>query len=463
MSLKTRFGLVIGAMVLFVVAATTGILYWTEKSFLAREAMERQETALAALSQVARESHLSQDDLMLINYVLSLPAKDPDILFAYVAAPDAKGVPQVLAHTIKDLSGVPLSTLPPSPPGSRVLRETVPQRPDAAAEAVLAVSQEKVAASVEASLSRTRKRIAGVTGVMVLLGLTASTALAISLTRPISRLAQGAGLLGQGKLGTRIPAEGSDEIAQLSREFNNMAHRLEKLDEMKKDFVSSVTHELKSPLAAIDSTLELILHESKKERDPSKWLEDVAAIRNHTGRLSRFVTDLLDLAKIEKGAFSIQRADLDVAETAREVTAFLSPLADKNGVSLRGPKDGAGLPRAFADSERVRQVFINLVSNALKFTPKGGTVSVEIAKSDNRLLCSVSDTGIGIKPEDLGRIFDKFEQVREARSAAQGPKGTGLGLSICKAIVEAHDGRIWAESEPGKGSKFCFTLPGGKA
>jgi signal transduction histidine kinase len=457
--LKTRFGLVVGSLVLLVVSATTGILFWSEKSFLFREAMERQETALHSLSQVARESHLSQDDLMLINYVLSLPAKNPDILFAYVAAPDPKGSVQVVAHTIKDLSGVPLSVLPPPPEGASVFQESVRHGDKDVAEAVLAVSSERIAASVESSLSRTRRRIVLVACVMVLLGLTASTVMAVSLTRPISRLADGAALLGQGRLGTRIQVSGSDEIALLSRQFNDMAARLEKLDEMKKDFVSSVTHELKSPLAAIDSTLELILHESRKDRGQAKWLEDVAAIRTHTGRLARFVTDLLDLAKIEKGSFSIQRTGLDLAEAAAEVVRFLSPLAEKNGVALAGPGDGAALPKAFADPERVRQVLTNLISNSLKFTPKGGSVSVALEQAPGGVLCTVADTGIGVKPEDLGRVFDKFEQVAEARSSARGPKGTGLGLSICKAIVEAHGGRIWAESCPGKGSRFRFTLP----
>ncbi|MBI4676963.1 MAG: HAMP domain-containing histidine kinase [Elusimicrobia bacterium] len=459
MTLKFRFGLVVGSLVLGVVATTTGFLYWTERSFLFREAMERQEISLRSLSQVARESHLSQDDLMLINYVINLPAKNPDVLFAYVVAPDAKGAPQVVAHSIKDLSGVPLSVLPPAPAGARVLRESVMDGSKSLAEAVVAVSQERVAASIEASLARTRKRIAAVTAAMVVVGLAASSVLAVSLTKPVSRLAQAAWLLGQGKLGTRIQASGSDEIAMLSREFNAMAAKLEKLDEMKKDFVSAVTHELKSPLAAIDSYLELILHESKTERDMRKWLSDIAVIRTHTDRLSRFVTDLLDLAKIEKGAFFIQKSPLDVASTAREVVRSLSPLAEKNGVSLQAPAEAPALPPADADAERIRQVFVNLVTNALKFTPQGGKVEVIVEPQEGRLLCRVSDTGVGIKPGDLGRIFDKFEQVKESRSLARGPKGTGLGLAICKAIVEAHDGRIWAESELGSGSRFCFTLP----
>ncbi|MBI5622222.1 MAG: HAMP domain-containing histidine kinase [Elusimicrobia bacterium] len=463
MNLKTRFGLVIGTLVLLVVGATSGILYWTEKSFLSHEALERQETSLRSLSQVARESHLSQDDLMLINYVLSLPEKNPEVLLAYVVVPDAKGVPQVAAHSIKDFTGVPLSALPPEPTGARVLRETVADGERAVAEVVVASSLDRVAASVEASLSRTRRRIAVTAAAMVLAGLAASTILAVSLTRPISRLAAAAGLLGQGKLRTRIPVEGSDEIARLSREFNAMAEKLERLDEMKKDFVSSVTHELKSPLAAIDSTLELIAHEQGKGRDPSRWLEDLAAIRTHTSRLSRFVTDLLDLAKIERGSFSVQRSDLDLAAAAREVVSFLSPLARKNGVALSGPSDGAGLARASADGERVRQVLVNLVSNALKFTPKGGSVSVTVSAESEGTVCSVSDNGIGIKASDLDRVFDKFEQVKEARAEARGPKGTGLGLSICKAIVEAHGGRIWAESVPGRGSTFRFTLPSGGA
>ncbi len=457
MSLKTRFSLVISGLVLFVVSATTGILYWTERGFLLSEVQEHEEEIVHSLAQVAVESHLSQDDLMLINFTAALPQRSPELAFAYVAAPGGKG-DLVLAHTRRDLSGTPAAGLPRPEGGVRVVRRAIDARGQPIGEAVAGFSEARAMDSVGRALGRTRQRILAVTMLMTLVGLAASVLLAVSLTRPISRLADAASSLGQGKLGTRIPAPGAGELGQLSREFNEMAAKLEQLDEMKRDFVSSVTHELKSPLAAIDSYLSLILHESKAPRDVSRWVEDISFIRGHTARLSRFVTDLLDLAKIEKGAFTLQKGSVELRPLADEVLRLLSPLAESNRVALDASELSRELPRVLADPERVRQVLTNLVSNALKFTPAGGRVSLT-AEAAAVLTIRVSDNGIGIAAKDLARLFQKFEQVKEARGAARGPKGTGLGLAICRAIVEGHGGRIWAESEPGRGSSFCFTLP----
>jgi HAMP domain-containing protein len=239
MTLRVRFSLIISALTLAVVAGTSGILYLSQKSSLLQEARRQEEKTLRSLAQVARESFLSQDDLMLINYAGSLPAGNPELEFAYLEQ-DGK----ILAHSKKALSGVSVSALAAPEAGIETLRAPVVVNGRAEASAVLGFSTARIRASVDAALSRTRKRILGVAGLMVVAGLAASLALAASLSRPISELARAATALGTGRLDTRIDASRSDELGLLAGEFNAMAGKLQRLDEMKKDFVSAVTHEL---------------------------------------------------------------------------------------------------------------------------------------------------------------------------------------------------------------------------
>lgn len=453
MTLRLRLSLVLGALAWAVAAGTAGVLYLSERNFLLSEAGERHEEALRSLAQVALESYLSQDDLMLINYTANLARTSPDLDFAYVVESE-----RLLAHSRKELSGLSTSELPARGPGSSELRSPVLVKGKPLAEAVVGVSQEKQRRHVDAALAKTRTRILYVAAAMFAVGLAAAALLAATLSRPISALAEAALEIGRGRLETRLPVSGSDELARLAGEFNSMAQKLQQLDELKRDFVAAVTHELKSPLAAIESYLSLMLYEESKPLDPARVKIDITAIRAHTGRLSRFVTDLLDLAKIERGAFSVSLQKTDLQAVCREAVEFLRPLGQEARVTLEAPGGGPYAPVA-ADPERLRQVLVNLLSNALKFTPPDGRISVALENSGEGLLCSVSDTGIGLAAEDLERIFDKFEQVRTSRAVARGHKGTGLGLSICRAIMDAHGGKIWAESRPGEGSRFCFTLP----
>lgn len=459
MPLKLRFSLVISGLVLAVVAGMGGSLYLAEKTFLMSESMAQQEEVVHALAQVARESLLSQDDLMLVNYTVELQKRNPALVFAYASAHGT-----VLAHTRRKFIGAPLSALPASEirtayEGLWMRKSDIVIKGRTEATVAAGFSSVKIAAAVEAALRRARHRILSAAGIVLMAGIAAAWMLAGTLTRPISRLAAGVAEIGRGKLGTRIEAGGRDEMGLLAREVNAMASKLQALDEIKKDFVSSVTHELKSPLAAIESYLALMLYENSKGRPASQWIQDIAYIQVQTARLARFVTDLLDLAKIERGSFALSKASISMEGVVAEVAQFMNPLARDAQVLLTTEFSPSPLPLVSADPERVRQVVVNLVSNALKFTPPKGTVTVGLRPDKTHMLCVVADTGIGIAAENQARIFDKFEQVRAAGQAPRGPRGTGLGLPICKSIVEAHGGKMWVDSEPGRGSRFSFTIP----
>ena len=234
---------------------------------------------------------------------------------------------------------------------------------------------------------------------------------------------------------------------------------------MKEDFVSAVTHELRSPLGAIESYLNLINEEINEGITPSTWQTYMERLRINTlQRLTRFVNDLLDVAALERGKVKLERQPLNLAILIQDVVAFYAvKLSEKKLVcETKIPK--IPLSNAWADPDKIRQVLVNLLSNAIKFTPENGCIElgVQDLPSEKRLRVYVKDSGLGIATEDQAKIFNKFEQVHAARQNIKGPKGTGLGLSICRALVELHGGILDVESQSGEGSCFLFPAPNAK-
>jgi len=228
------------------------------------------------------------------------------------------------------------------------------------------------------------------------------------------------------------------------------------LDRLKSQFVSSVTHELRTPLVATQKALDVILTKAAGpvNEDQARFL-DIA--RRNLERLYALINDILDLSKLEAGKMQMTFAPASVEKMIEEVCSSLGSWANSKGIQFV-KKVESGLPTVTMDANRIIQVLNNLVSNALKFTPQGGLVTVEAkSRGGQHVEISVQDTGIGIAKEDLEKVFERFLQVGERRQTDV--SGTGLGLSIAKEIVERHGGRIWAESEKGQGTKFSFVLP----
>ena len=230
--------------------------------------------------------------------------------------------------------------------------------------------------------------------------------------------------------------------------------KLTKLDRLKSDFLATVSHELRTPLAVMKEGVSLCLDGVLGEvtDDQCDVLTDTL---RHACRLEHLVTDLLDISKIEAGRIELHRSMIDISKIARNVGRDYKRLADKKGIiiNIAVPENPVKL---YADVDKVVQVFGNLVSNALRFTDSGGRVEIRVADDEEDVVCSVSDTGVGISKDDLPRLFSKFQQI--GRINGPGYRGTGLGLAIVKGLVERHGGTIGVESEQGKGSTFCFTL-----
>jgi PAS domain S-box-containing protein len=245
-------------------------------------------------------------------------------------------------------------------------------------------------------------------------------------------------------------------VAKDISEKKRFQRRLKELDRMKSDFVSNVSHELRTPLTAIKGSVDNMLDgiTGPLNEKQSRYLN---RIKSNADRLGRLITDLLDLSKIEAGKIDLRPAYVVVNLLAKEVVEILRSVAAEKLINLAvvSPEDNM---QAWGDKDKVVQILVNLVGNALKFTPLHGEITIAIEKLDAEWVkLSVADTGPGIPTEEAAKIFDKFYQVEQSNK--QKTRGTGLGLAISKALVDMHGGKIWVESGVDRGSVFSFTLP----
>ena len=245
-------------------------------------------------------------------------------------------------------------------------------------------------------------------------------------------------------------------LAKDITEKQRYERRLRDLDKMKSDFVSNVSHELRTPLTAIKGSADNMLDGITGPLN-EKQTRYLTRMKSNADRLTRLINNILDLSRIEAGKIDLKSASLSLVTLAQEVTESIRPVASDKLISLEvASLDGD--TSAWADRDKVAQVLTNLIGNAVKFTPPHGQVRVSIRKNGAGWSeISVADTGSGVPQEDAEKIFDKFYQVAQAGKHKSG--GTGLGLAISKVLVEMHGGKIWVESEPGRGSVFSFTLP----
>jgi len=263
---------------------------------------------------------------------------------------------------------------------------------------------------------------------------------------PLDDLLKAADQIGQGDYSARVQEKGPREVRRLARSFNEMASRLHFLDERRRDLLADVTHELRTPLTVIQGNLEGML-DGVYPADEA----NLQAVLDETNLLSRLVEDLRTLALTESGALQLKKEATDLSLLVRETADSFRAQAAAADVSLT-IEAGADLPWLDLDPGRVRQALTNLLANALRYTPAGGTVSVRYRQADGQAVIEVTDTGPGIPPEELPHVFERFY-----KSADSG--GMGLGLAIARKLTEAHGGAIHAESAPGAGTTMRVILP----
>lgn len=465
----TRVSLFISLLILVMVAGISAVFYFSERKVLVTEIQKRPLILVQNLRQVAQEWQTIKDDIMLLNY-LKLLRKTEGVRYGMVTRRDGT----VLAHTdsaqwdkvladpvsgqMAKLVGL-RQNVTADETGHPVVDMAMPigaESPDLLVR--VGFSKEYIDSQVDVVMAAHRKRLLVIFAVALLLGMALSLGLARTLIRPIRRLAEATAIIGRGKLDHVIPADSKDELGSLARDFNKMAVQLKELDQMKKDFVSNVTHELRSPLHSSRLYLGLFFKGGAGELTP-KQKEYLQIIDNNTVRLARFIDDLLDLAKMERGKLEIQKQEFGLTDVFKEMQSMFMPHAEQKKINFEiQPTEKT--PKVYGDPERTRQILINLLSNAFKFTPENGTIRIGAAVKDEKVAVSVSDSGMGIPADQLESIFNKFEQVKGVRTKlGSQQKGTGLGLAIVKSLAEAQGGTIRVESQLGKGSDFIFTVP----
>lgn len=275
------------------------------------------------------------------------------------------------------------------------------------------------------------------------------------VSRPLRRLSRAAWELAHGDLDSRVDVSGQDELADLSRYFNYMAERIQQSTRLQKDFVANVSHEIRTPLTSIEGFSQALLDDVvESEEDRKRYL---GIIGEESRRLMRVLNQLLALSRIDAGAWALHPAPLDLRSFLGELEEKYLPRAREAGVGLR-IEAPAGLTVIETDRDALEQVLLNLLDNALKFTPRGGEVAVSAGPlPGGGARIQVRDSGQGIPEEELESIFDRFTRVERSRSQRYG--GAGLGLAVCRELLQLMGGSIAAWSRPGEGSVFTVDLP----
>lgn len=289
-------------------------------------------------------------------------------------------------------------------------------------------------------------------GIAVLLSLLFSR----RVISPVQAMSLATQRIANGRYEERVQVNGEDELAQLAVRFNQMAEKLDQVESMRRRLIGDVSHELRTPLTAIKGSMEGLMDGILPAND-----ETFQQIHAEVDRLNRLVDDLQELSRVEARAYQLDIRRIDVSSLAQTVAKRLATRFESKHILLELELT-PDLPPVLADEDRAIQILTNLTGNALQYTPEGGRVTISAKQISDEVQITVRDTGIGIPPEHISHIFDRFYRVDKSRSRHAGG-GSGIGLTIASALVEAHGGRIWVESAgEGNGSTFTFTLASAK-
>ncbi|OGR75095.1 MAG: hypothetical protein A2X32_10385 [Elusimicrobia bacterium GWC2_64_44] len=437
MKIRTKITLLLSGVIALVVAGMILALVALERRQIAKAESERVSSVMASITRAAGESLSLRDDLLLLSYLRFQMKQAPEIEICLVTR---NGYTTILGKVSSDLEYRTVS--------ASVAGETVTVQAGFSKEFLREELRQENMALLAVSL--------GMAAIGLGLGFAGSVFISRKLSEPVAALSEAAGKLGRGDLDAEVAANGSDEIAELAGAFNNMASNIRESVRAKEDLLSTLTHELNNPLAGLKAYIALL-------RDPGR-IATIADTRqayetmaDAVGQMELTLSNALELFRTSaKPELDLEIVDL--AAMAREVTGLYSPVARSSHIDLKleAPEHGLSIT---ADRKLLRRVMVNLVSNALKYTPERGAISVTLSVKDGCAEFRVADNGYGISKEDQKHLFTKFYRVRGADGKKSKIPGSGLGLAIVKQAIELHRGKIGVESEKGKGSTFIVLLP----
>jgi signal transduction histidine kinase len=326
---------------------------------------------------------------------------------------------------------------------------------------VTAAKTDALTAQNASAYARSRHVFIAAAAGTIVLALLLGFALSWSLVGPIQQIDSRLAAIASGNFTGHVDVTNRDELGALAANVNRMNDELQRVyreletaSKHKSEFLANMSHELRTPLNAIIGFSQVLREGISGEINPkqAEYLDDILTSGNH---LLALINDVLDLSKVEAGQIELVVAPFSMRDALERGVSMVREQATRDGVQVTLHTNG-GLDTVTGDERRIRQVIFNLLSNAVKFTPSGGLVDVSATQSGGEVMVSVADTGPGIAVEDLDRIFQEFQQTEEG---ARHQDGTGLGLALSKRFVEMHGGRIWCDSEVGRGSTFVFALP----
>ncbi len=455
MKIRTKFALFTSGLVLTATVALALTAYVQQRRLVLENVATARQEQSAAFATVCRQALAGENELFMMNYA-KLLSETPGIAYAYFHGPDGK----ILVHSDKLLihqKTAAWNSVRPTGTVDESVPITIGDRQMGAA--VVGFSEAFGRERLAAALRRTLVQVSMAAALVGLLGLAAAFLFAYLLTSSLSDLARGSEEIAQGNFKTEVAVRGGDEVGDLAARFNSMAKNLSILDEMKDEFISSVSHDLRNPMAAVKMYGDYMLH---MDPDRDKILPShrnmLTIMVDSAARLNIFVTNILDAAKMKAGVMAYHPDAVDLIDAAQNVQRLFGLVAKKRHIALMAeipPK----LPKIWADPERFDQVITNLVSNALKYTQDGGQIVLGGAEQGDNIVVYVADTGKGIPAQDLPTIFDRFVQSGAAEQRQKRIQGTGLGLYIVKKTVVGMGGTIEVESQLGRGSRFTVTLP----
>jgi signal transduction histidine kinase len=306
-------------------------------------------------------------------------------------------------------------------------------------------------AGLETLASQTRAL--GLTALVTasLIGLGLGALAVFRVTRPLRQLRTATQAVAAREFSEPLDAAGPSEIRDLTGAFNSMAVRLGEIDRLKDEFFTGISHDLRTPLAAIRWSADL-LHSGALGPLTPKQMRLVETIQTSSRRLLALVGQIVELGRLRAGRLQLDLRPTDIHDAIGQALEEVRTLAERGDLRLDVAVPDR-LPLVAADAERVQQILVNLLANAVRFTPPGGSVQVSASLEKGSVLVRVADTGVGIPADLVPKIFDPYEQAHRGRG------GSGVGLTVVRSLVEAHGGRVWVESEEGRGSRFTFTLP----
>ncbi len=439
MSIRLKLALILTAAIAAATLAAGMVFVSLQYSSLRSDQRDKRELLVQSVARLESESLLARDPLMLLDYLQALRREHKEVLRCR-AFIDGKW--ETVGDQDKDDSAV-------------LVEEALPNPAPAVASPLkteIGFSRAAISDLERQALGSLLRDVGRAGAVVAFLALVIALPLSWTLTRRVVIIQRALADIGEGKLGEKIPPLGYDEIGRLGAGFNLMSERLQELDKLKKTFVASVTHELRSPLGAIEAYVKELLASPDRLSDQDRAA--LERVQNNARRLSHFVTNLLDMAKIERGKLDFSPRSCDVSEIVQDTAQFFAPSAQNAGLALSCHIE-PGLARVNADPDLIAHVLTNFLSNALKFTKAGGKIQVDLRRKEDCLECSVNDSGVGIAAQDIGRVFAPFQRVANPLRAT----GVGLGLAISKSIIEMHGGTVGLQSELGRGSRFYFRLP----